>query len=645
MSPVSLRPSSPYGIETVLPELRRTPADAGSLRNRLRYRFDNLLSRGTWAVLLWLGVVTLAAVLVSSGLLAVFGVDLAGSEDNSWLEDFWQSVLRILDTGTMAADVGWGRRVLALLVTVFGVLIAGTLIGILANGVEQRVDAMRRGRSTVVESGHVVILGASSRLPIIIEQLALANRTRRSNAIAVLADREPVDLREDVRATVTDLHGSRVVFRSGDPARAQDLAMVALRDARAAIVLTDDSAAGEAGVVKAVLATGVELGGFDRLPIVAELGDPETAVSLVRACGGAVHPVVAAQSVARITAFALREPGLNQIVEELLDFRGCDIYVRDLGDLAGLSFGETVVHFEKARAIGRMCADGRVELNPEPGTRLGRDDRLIVIADDDEVPVPAQRTFPAGTPPPASRRPRSHSDSMPEHVLIVGWNALGAELVASLEEFAASGSSVEVVYDERLFDPEDLRLPALDRLDVTLTPDRRATWQVGDRATSHLTSIVLLAYRRTGSSDEADSRTLLTLMMLRRDLAGRGGEPPRIVVELVDSDNVELARMTGADDYVVSDAITSRLMTQLAEQPQRRPILLSLYAAGGPSVQLVVARELGLTGDLGYDDVITTAYAARLLAIGVRRGQEVVLNPPASGRVQLTDDDQIVAIG
>jgi len=596
-------------------------------------------------VLLWLGAVTLVAVLISSGLLAVFGVDLAGSQENSWLEDFWQSVLRILDTGTMAADVGWGRRVLALLVTVFGVLIAGTLIGIIANGVEQRVDAMRRGRSTVVESGHVVVLGASSRLPIIVEQLALANRTRRSNTIVVLADLEPVDLSRDVRAAVTDLHGSRVVFRWGDPARPQDLAMVALRDARAVIVIADHDAGGDAGVVKAVLATGAELGGFDRVPIVAELGDPETAVSLVRACGGAVHPVVAAQSVARITAFALREPGLNQIVEELLDFRGCDVYVRALGDMEGLSFGETVVRFEKARPVGRMCADGSVDLNPAAATRLGRDDRLIVIADDDEVPEPALRTFRAGRPPPASPRPRLHADSPMEHVLIVGWNALGAELVASLEEFAAPGSSVEIVYDARLFDPEDVHLPALDRLDVTLTPDRRATWQMGERATSHLTSIVLLAYRRTGSSGEADSRTLLTLMTLRRDLEARGGESPRVVVELLDADNVELARMTGADDYVVSDAITSRLMTQLAEQPERRPILLSLYTAGGPSVQLVPAREFGMSGDLGYDEVITTAYASGLLAIGVRRGHDVMLNPAASARVRLDGDDQIVAIG
>lgn len=640
-------------------ELRSSSEAADGLRNRIRYRFDTLLSRGTWAVLLWLGAVTVAAVLFSSGLLALFGVDLAGSQDNSWIEDFWQSLLRILDTGTMAADVGWGRRVLALLVTVFGVLIAGTLIGLIANGVEERVDAMRRGRSTVVESGHVVILGASSRLPIVIEQLALANRTRRSNAIVVLSGHEPVRLREDLRAVVSDLYRSRVVFRTGDRTRAADLAMVALRDARAVIVLAEDDAAGEAGVVTAVLAVGAELGGFEKLPIVAELGDHATADSLTRACGGSVHTVVAAQSVARITAFALREPGLNQVVEELLDFRGCDVYVRplhDLGDLAGLSFGDVVFRFDKARPIGTMRADGSVELVPDPQTRLERDDRLILIADDDAPVTPAQRT--ARAPLPTARTAQTgqagqtalapwwQADKLAEHVLIIGWNALGVQLVRYLQEFAAPGSSVEIVYAADIFDPDDVHIATGDDLEVTLTPRRRATWQLGEDARiSRITSIVLLAYRRGTAADEADSRTLLTLMLLRRDLLARGGTSPRIVAELLDTGNIELARMTGADDYVVSDAITSRLMTQLAEQPQRRPVLLSLYAAEGPSVRMVAASELGLTGAVGFDEIIAVAYAVGLLAIGWRRDGDVVLNPSTTERVVLDDGDQIVAIG
>ena len=212
-------------------------ADVG-LRDRYRYRLDNLLSRGVWAVLVWLGVVTLLVVLISSVVLAVFSVTFSGSDGESWREGFWQSLLRTIDPGTMAADVGWGRRVLALIVTIFGVLVAGTLIGIIASGVEQRVEGMRRGRSTVVESGHIVILGGTPDLPVIVEQLALAGR-RGANTIVVLADREPAEMNEDVRAAVPDLYRTRLVFRSGDPTHTSDLNMMRVRDARAVIVLSE----------------------------------------------------------------------------------------------------------------------------------------------------------------------------------------------------------------------------------------------------------------------------------------------------------------------------------------------------------------------------------------------------------------------
>ena len=93
-----------------MPEGQRTSVAVGALRNRIRYHFDNLLSRGTWAVLRWLLAITLLVVLVSSLLLTAFGVSLGGSDDASWLELFWQSMLRTLDPGTMSDDVGWGAR-------------------------------------------------------------------------------------------------------------------------------------------------------------------------------------------------------------------------------------------------------------------------------------------------------------------------------------------------------------------------------------------------------------------------------------------------------------------------------------------------------------------------------------------------------
>jgi len=632
-------------MEIPVSEERKPTSRAESLGNRVQYQFDLLLARGAWAPLLWLGVVTFLGVVLAAALLTVFGATFAGSEGSSWIEDAWQSLLRVMDPGTMAGDVGWGERMLALVITVFGILVAGSLIGLIASAVEQRVAEMRRGRSIVVESDHIVILGASARLPVVIEQLAIAQRRRRSQTIAVLADTDPAELGDEVRASIGDLHGVRLVFRRGNPTRVSDLAIVAVGKARTVIVLADEDARGDAGVVKAVLAVGAQLDGFDRVPIVAELSDPEHADTLVRACGGAVEAVVASQTVGQLTAFALREPGLSEVVMELVDFRGCDVYVRDMGDLAGGSFGESVFRFTQARPIGVMRANGYVELNPRPDTRLEPSGRLIIIAEDrGSSSRGADTSLRAAVPPPATLE-RVDPPRWPVHLVIVGWNALGTQLLTQLDLVAASGSSAEIVYDPRLFDPEELNIPRTTRIDVTLTPSTSTVWHIGDRVVSaEQASVVLLGYRRGVPVEDADGRTLLKLMVLRRELEALGAASTRLVVELLDVQNVELARVMGADDYVVSDAIASRLIAQVAEQPARRAVLKSLYAIEGASVRLARAEGFGLRGQVTFADIIAAVYAQGQLAIGWRRNREVVLNPRTSEQVELTEGDQVIII-
>lgn len=618
-----------------------------SARDTFRYHLDNLFARGTWVVLLWLGAITLAAILLSSVLLTATRVTFSGSESTSWLEDFWQSLLRVIDPGTMAADVGWGQRLLALTITLFGLLVAGTLIGLIANGVEQYVDRLRRGRSTVVESGHVVILGQSDRLPVIVEQVALANRTRRTNTVVVLSDREPDALADDVRAAAGDLLGTRLVVRRGDPARISDLEMVAITRARTVIALADDedddAGRGDARVVKAVLASGAALGGFDRVPIVAEIADPLTAVTLREASGPAVQPVTAQHTIARITAFALREPGINQVLEELLDLQGADIHLHDVGDLVGSTFGEAVFCFPDARPIGRRTSDGRIELAPEPSTVLEATDRLILIADDERAP---RRVRPRRAPPETIERVGDVPGPSRERLVAIGWSLIGAHLLSNLDEFVAPGSTAEIVYDTSLFGDELLTLPPLRNIEATVTPSHGRG--LHESREQHPTSIVMLGYRRGMSVDEADSRTLLNLLALRRGDRHGDGPRPRIVVELRDAGHVELAQLLGADDQVVSDALASRVMVQLAEQPQREGVLRSLYDAEGPSLRLAPATEFGLSGTTVFIDIVAAAAERGTLALGWRRraaaGGQVVLNPALTASVDLGPNDQVLVI-
>jgi hypothetical protein len=187
-------------------------------RARLRYRFDNAISRGAWVVIGYLGLVTLfivaAAALVAT-ILHLAGI--GGGGPLGLLEAFWQMLLRVVDGGTFAGDTRWPARLVALLVTLAGIFIAGSLIGLIASAVDQKVEALRRGRSNVIESGHSLILGWSPRVPTIVGELVTANESEKRAAVVVLADLDKTEMEEILRAAVGDLRTTVLVGRRGDP--------------------------------------------------------------------------------------------------------------------------------------------------------------------------------------------------------------------------------------------------------------------------------------------------------------------------------------------------------------------------------------------------------------------------------------------
>jgi hypothetical protein len=155
------------------------------------------------------------------------------------------------------------------------------------------------------------------------------------------------------------------------------------------------------------------------------------------------------------------------------------------------------------------------------------------------------------------------------------------------------------------------------------------------------------------SAAEADARTLLTLLLLRRALeAGSDGHRSRVVTELLDSSDVELARATGADDFVVSDALSSYVLAQLSENPELDDVFTDLFDAEGSALGLKpVARYVGVDETMPFGRVVAAARERGEVAIGYRviehagRDATVVVNPPKVAMVTFGADDRIVVIG
>ncbi len=94
-----------------------------SFGDRLRYRFDNIMSRGTIALVGALFAGTFLLILVGTLILVLARLKPAGGEALSFTEALWQVTMRTVDTGTVAGDTGWSYRLVGFAITLGGIFI------------------------------------------------------------------------------------------------------------------------------------------------------------------------------------------------------------------------------------------------------------------------------------------------------------------------------------------------------------------------------------------------------------------------------------------------------------------------------------------------------------------------------------------
>lgn len=582
-----------------------------TLWDRARYAFDNSMSRGPSVLGWYLGAAVALIIAIFTLLLLLFG---AGPSQNPVTAGY-QVLLHAIDTGTIAGDSGNSYIVLQLLVTVLGIFIFSAFIGVIANAIDSRLTELRKGRSLVLEKDHTLILGWRESIFTVISELAIANESRtRGACVVVLADEDKAMMDDSIRVRLPDLHGTRVVCRTGSPTVSADLDLVAHRAARSVIILRPDADDPDIQVIKTLLAlTREPVAGRH---IVAEIIQPHNLVAAQEAGKGAAEILGRDSIASRLIVQTSRQSGAARIYEELFDFCGLEIYQHRNPDLSGMTYGQVLLALEDCVVIGLVLA-GSTILNPSAATVLTADDEVIAIAEDDAVLELGRRTS-AAVDEAAFAAPQPRPDP-PETTLILGWSAKSPAVLRSLDDFAAIGSSAEIVA------PEPPREDQLKRLTSSLT-NLRVSARHGDTTDPRLLDSldlarfdrVVLICEGEDDWDLADGRVLLTLIHLRA-IAERTGANFKIVSELMDEGDRDLAAVARVDDIVISEQVISYLLAQISENRNLAAIFDELLSADGAEIYM---RPLA-------DYISRPASFATIIAAGRDRGESVIGIGPA----------------
>ncbi len=633
-----------------------------STRERMRYAFDNTLAKGTVALIGWLAVVTLGAIVVFAAILAITGIhdtNVEGAASLNFIEAAWQSLMRTFDAGTMAGDAGWGYRIIMLGVTLLGVFVMSTLIGVLSSGLEGQLDELRKGRSRVVEVDHTVILGWSEQIYPILTELIEANASRKNAAIVVLGMKDKVEMEDAIRDKVSEWKNTRIIVRSGSPIELHDLAIASIDTARAIIVLAPDGDEGEKNddpdidVIKTLLAvTNNPARKSGKYHLIAEIRDPKNVEVAEMVGKDEVELVLVGDLIARIMAQTCRQSGLSVVYTELLDFGGVEIYFKEEPQLATKKFFECLLAYEDSAIIGIRPANGKPMLNPDMKTVLNAGDKLIVIAeDDDAIKLGAAVARPdatqiALTNPPPPKAERS---------LILGWNWRGTNVVNELDAYVPLGSTVHVVADAADAEASiKSDCAELERLTLTFqqadTTDRRVLDELDVASFDH---VIVLCYSDDLDVAKADARTLITLLHLR-DISQRTGKRVSIVSEMLDINNRRLAEVTNADDFIVSDRLVSLMLSQISENKELNTVFKDLFSPEGSEVYLKPVENYVKTGGpVTFSTVVAAAAQKGEVAFGFKvlsqagdatKSYGVVVSPKKSQPITFAPGDKLIVL-
>lgn len=607
------------------------------LGRKLQYYLNDLLVRNPlWQIFI---LVLFSAAVVGLGILLVESHRVCDEGETP----FWWSLTRLMDQGTFVDDHGNDAhsRLVAVFITICGVLVMSTLIGTFSSKITERLDYLKRGRSPVAEKGHYIVCGNGDRIYEVTRELLKARNDEppRKRAALVMFSESSREEMEELLAQRTGKRSVRdVICRTGCVTDIDSLRLCGFDACRGFVILGKE----DSSVLKTLIAVSALCDGNEPASV-CEIRD-ERMKSISKMAHESVVTVPVREVVMRLLVQICRQPGLSAVYKEILSFSGSEFYFCDSSEVEGLAFGDAAARLATGVAVG-VQRNGAVKLNPPVSHVLGSGDRLLVLAED--------RGSIRFSDPPAVAEGRARGTkpcgNLFRMLVFSGSSTRFGLMLKLLDRYSPGGARIVVAGSLPLETGEGL-IHGLECSNCSLEyveVDRTDPEAVKALAPQDYDSILVVSGKAPGETDEmADSQSIVTLLILkdiRRSLKDKWNGT--VVAEIRNPRNRRLATAAEIDDFVISNEVCSMIMAQLVKQRELAGVFREMFDPRGCEIHLRCRdqywpgtfRELEAQGRMRNEVVLGWL-------TGSGSDSRVTLNPPREEVMPGDSDCRIVTI-
>jgi Trk K+ transport system NAD-binding subunit len=596
----------------------------------------------------------------------------------AFAEAMWWSLTRVMDTGKFGDDEGFYVRAVSVFTSLCGLMVVASLIGLVNNFLDERIDNLRQGKSIVIDSNHTLILGfENEKVLAILHELIEWNKDAlmrgeqfkdQAATVVILSKEDKIQVENYIREHILDMANTRVIVRQGSPFSPFDLKKVGAGRARSIIILADKSERPliknreditDMAAIKTLLALHRVEGTLFNNHVVVELYDASRRAVVERIGRGSVEVVNMQETLSRILVQTSRQRGLAEVYAALLTFEGSEFHFKYYPEIVGKKFGDLQWKMKDAIVLGieRTILDPTTNennlqtiLNPPDDFIIEKNDELLVLAEES-----APFGFTANHKPvePKRLKTKKISEVKPEHYLICSYSRKLPHILKEFDAYAIDGSSIYLfpgVSEQEFNDvieKDKLNLKHINLIYVEGDPTSAADLNKVLDFISKITCTIVISLD-LASEQEADAHTIITVLQLSELFDKHLGEnKPRIISEILDARSQELLEQDIGAEYVLSTLITSRLIAQVSEQRGLNRIFGELFSEIGNEVYLKHAEGYCIIGEpITWISLQKVARTHSEIAIGYlkKNSRTPIIDPPQTKEYIFEKDDRIIVI-
>ena len=537
-------------------------------------------------------------------------------------------------------DSNWLAKLTSIMGVLVGLILFSSMVAFITSVFEAKLDELRRGRSIVLEKDHTLILGFGDRILEVIRELIEANDSEPDAAIVILSDDDKEYMDNYIRDHILDFRTTRIITRSGIVTNINNLKKVMAKNAKSIIIINSAASwqpnaeknLADALVLKSIMSIIAVCDGEKHPPIVCEIHSDRDRNLAQNISNGTVKALNEVSVLSRMIAqLAISRNGLSVVYGDMVGFDGNEFYFYrpEQGWSNGLTFKESINRFNNSTPMGIHTNEGKIILNPPKDMAVTGGDELIVFAEDDSTikyyddPV---------YEPKIDSIPTVKTNLAHQRVGLLNWTTKTKIIVEKLCTYLPNESELEVfvsALNDEMENAKQSLAKSYPKIKISIKViDFNELKELEFINPLSFDSILILS--PGGSTiEEMDAYVISLLIRIRQillasiDGKNKNHKLPKLITEVMDSENIDIILNSGVEDFMVSNQFVSQIMAQVSEEPLALDVYDDLFRAEGSEIYIKPASNYfdfseSKTIKIKYGECIEAAQLREEIILGLQ---------------------------